>query len=374
MSKSILIFSYSFFLATVLLFTYLFVDRNILFLRGVYTGFYWDHRGATALIYTLIILVFFIFIFIFLKNLNKLSLKILIALTSVFLFFSYPTIASYDIFNYVETSRILFKYHENPYIITPAEFVGDEYLPFTRATNKTALYGPSWTIASGVPYFLGFGNFIFTLFSFKLVSLLSYLGLSFLIFKISKNRLSTALFALNPLVIIESMVSSHNDAFMMFFTLLSFYFLSKRKMFASLSSLTISMLVKFSTIFLLPVYMFAVWKIRKGKQIKWGNIYLYASLSMIFIFLISFFREEIYPWYAIWFLTFSSLIPKVRWLLYLSYGLSLGLLLTYIPYMYLGTYYGLTLILKYILLFSPVMFIALFYSTKDKWRKKLHLR
>jgi len=373
MSKSLLVILYSLFLTGVLIFTYLFVDRNLLFLKDLYTGFYWDYREATAIGYTIIVLVFFIFFFLFLKNLNKLSLKILIALTSVLLFFSYPAFTSYDIFNYISTSRVLFHYHENPYLITPSEFVGDEYLPFTRATNKTALYGPSWTLVTGIPYFLGFGNFILTLFSFKLFSLLSYLGLSFLVYKLSRSKLSLALFALNPLVIIELLVSSHNDSFMMFFALLSFYFLSKKKFISSAVSLATSILVKFATIFLLPLYFFVAWKIKQGKQVKWEKIYLYASLSMILIFLLSFLREEIYPWYAIWFLAFTCLIPRVKWLLYLTSGLSFGLLLSYIPYMYIGTYFGITPILKYALLFSSVALSLILYFFEETWRKNLHL-
>src|SRR5258708_36906519 len=77
------------------------------------------------------------------------------------------------------------------------------------------------------PYFFGFGNFLLTLFGFKLIASISYLAMSFLILKITKNPLSAAIFALNPLVIMESLVSGHNDIFMMFFALLSLYLLSK---------------------------------------------------------------------------------------------------------------------------------------------------
>lgn len=374
MKKSLLMFSYSFFLVTLLCFSYLFVDHNLSFLRNLYTGFYGQYREATTLGYLIIILTFFVFFFFFLKNLNKLNLKILIGLTSVFLFFSYPTIGSYDIFNYIETSRVLYKYHENPYLMTPAEFVGDEYLPFTRATNKTALYGPSWTIVSLIPYSLGFGNFILTLFSFKLASLLSYIGLSFLIFKVSKSKLSTALFALNPLVIIETIVSSHNDSFMMLFALASFYLLSKRRFVSSSVSLAISIFTKFATAFLLPVYAVAFWKTIRKEKINWEKIYFLAALSMFTIFLLSFFREEIYPWYAIWFLVFTSLIPRIKWVLYLSVSFSFGLLLSYTPYMFSGIYFGQTPIMKHILLFSPVLLAMFFYFIKNLWRKKLHLR
>ena len=277
---------------------------------------------------------------------------------------------SYDIFNYVTTSKVLFGYHENPYILTPLQFVGDPFLEFTRATNKIALYGPFWILVSGVPYILGFGNFLLTLLGFKAVAAFFYLATSFLILKVTKNKLSVAVFALNPLVAIESLVSAHNDVFMMFFALLSFHLLSKNEKIKGSIFLLLSIFTKYATIFLIPVFVYELLETVKNKVINLGTIYFVASISMMLIFFLSPIREEIYPWYGIWFLTFVSAIPNRRFLLYLSFGFSIGLLLSYLPYMFFGTYEGSTPYIKNILIFLPV-FVSLVVGLKRRvWLKK----
>lgn len=366
-----LIFFYTFFLVLVTLFSYLFIDQNLTYLKVFYTGFVNNHRFLTSLTFFLIIITFFIFYVLFLKKARKgiLDLKKVIIVTFLILFFSYPAMLSYDIFNYVTTSKIVFGYHENPYIFTPVQFTGEPFLQFTRATNKIALYGPFWILVSGIPYIFGFGNFLVTLFGFKMIAAIFYLAISLLIFKITKNTLSTAIFALNPLVIIESLVSGHNDIFMMFFALLSFYFLSKNKRMKGSIFLLLSIFIKYATVFLIPVFVYELLKTIKNKVLNLRTIYFAASISMILIFFLSALREEIYPWYGIWFLTFVSTIPNRRFLLYFSFGLCVGLLLSYLPYMFFGTYAGITPYIKNILIFLPV-FISIVVGLKRRvWLK-----
>ncbi len=262
------------------------------------------------------------------------------------------------------TAKVLFKYHENPYIVMPIEFKGDPNLLFTHAANKIALYGPLWIIMSGVPYFLGFGNFILTFFNFKIFVIVFYLLTIFLIKKISKSDYSVALFALNPLVIVETLVGNHNDIVMMFFALLSFFLLSKRKILYAIIFILMSIFIKYATIFLLPIFIFTLIKILKQKKIDWNKIFTWCGISMIIVFLLSAFREEIYPWYAIWFLTFSSLIPQSRTLLFISLAFSFGLLFRYVPFMFLGTYFGPTPLIKTAVTFIPVIFSIFLIALK----------
>ena len=159
---------YSLFLFVFLGFSYLFVDPNLAYLDKIYTGFAFQNRGVVSIIYLSLISVFFILYFYFLKKIKLGSLKKIIFVSVILLLFAYPAVLSYDIFNYVFTSKVLFYYHENPYIIMPIEFINDPLLLFTHAANKVALYGPFWIILTGIPFKLGFGNFILTLFGFTL--------------------------------------------------------------------------------------------------------------------------------------------------------------------------------------------------------------
>ncbi|OGH08648.1 MAG: hypothetical protein A2152_03225 [Candidatus Levybacteria bacterium RBG_16_35_6] len=346
-------------------FSYLFIDPNINYLKRFYTGFYLTNRGEVTIIYGLLVIVFFTFYFYFLKLVKnkKISLKeiiFLIGTTSFVLLFSYPAMLSYDIFNYVATAKLTFLYHENPYLIMPIEFRGDPILAFTQAANKTALYGPFWIFLTGVPYLLGFGNFIATMFSFKVFSIVFYILTCLFIYKLTKNSLSLVLMALNPLIVIESLVSSHNDIVMMFFALFSFYFLLKDKKAKTYLFLLLSFLIKFATIFLLPVFIFF-------KRIKEKQKLSFLFLAMFVIFLISGFRE-IYPWYAIWFLSFAFINPKNRIILWISLAFSFSLLFRYVPFMYWGTHFGNTPLIKTsVTFFLPfVTLIYLFFFGKSK--------
>src|SRR5260221_3326430 len=114
---------------------------------------------------------------------------------------------SYDIFNYIATAKVLFLYHENPYIIMPIEFLGDPFLLFMHAANKLALYGPFWIIMTGIPFLFSVKNFILSLLLFKLFVASFYFGTILFFNKLAKNLLSIFVFGLNPLVIIETSVS-----------------------------------------------------------------------------------------------------------------------------------------------------------------------
>lgn len=363
----LIVFFYFLFLIFLTVFSYLFLDPNFFYFKKIYTGFAFFNRPLVTSIYIILILFFFGFYSIFLKK--SLNLKILIGITCVILLFSYSAMLSQDIFNYMTTAKVAFKYHENPYIVIPIEFVGDTNLLFTHAANKIALYGPFWIGLSGVPYFLGFGNFVFSLLGFKLLIVLFYLGTVWLIKNISKSNYSAALFALNPLVIIETLVGNHNDIAMMFFALFSFFFLMRKKILFASIFLGLSILIKYATIFLLPIFILTAIKIVKKQKVNWDKVFLYSTISMFFIFLLSTFREEIYPWYATWFLVFSFLIPQRRFLLYLSFAFSFGLLFRHVPFMLLGTHFGLTPLIKSFVTFFPA-FLVLSYGYFKKIYKQ----
>jgi len=352
------------FIATLILFsifTYAFVDANLSYFSIFYTGYYSTHRIFLALLYAILIAILFGCFYFFIKNTDKLRLDLnkIIGLVVLATIISYPAALAFDIFNYMTTAKALFFYQENPYIIYPIEFINDPYLEFTRAANKTALYGHFWIILSGIPYFVGIGNFILTLFSFKAFIALFYIGTVYLINKMDKN--AVIFFALNPLVIVEILVSSHNDIVMVFFALLSFYFFFKKRYGFSAMAIIGSILIKFATLFLVPIFTAMLKDRLIGKKINQGKAYVYCAIFMFLIFLVSPFREELYPWYAIWFIPFTALLYKNRFLQNLVLVFSFGLMLRYIPYMVTGSYFGPTPIIRNILMITPVLMFLIYY-------------
>jgi len=373
--KKLLFFSYVVFLFLFTFFSYLFIDPNLSYLKNLRSEFVFSHRLEISIGYVFLIIIHFVFYLIFLKmfkekRLGKKDIKAVVVITCGVLLFSYPAMLSFDIFNYLLTAKVAFFYHENPYIIMPIQFLGDPMLAFTHGANKIALYGPSWITITSAPYLLGLGNFILTLLNFKLAILAFYLGTTWLIHKMSKDYVSVILFSLNPLVVIETLLGGHNDIVMMFFALLSFFLLSKKKAVAASIFILISFLIKYSTFFLLPVFAYALVKPNK-KSISWEKIYKVCAILMFIAFILSPFKEEMYPWYAIWFLPFAALSYKNKIILYISLAFSFSLLLRYVPFMLLGTYFGPTPLIKILATGVPVAVVSMYILIKEKlWLKK----
>lgn len=375
MSK-IFFYLYCIVLTFFVLFSYLFVDQNILYMQNIYSNFANDSRLVVSISYILFVSIFFCF-FIYILNaihIKKISFqtfkKYLMA-NAIILFIAYPAMLSFDIFNYITTAKVVYFYHENPYVIMPIELVNEPWLSFTRATNKIALYGPFWIILTAIPFAISFGNFFLMLFSTKLLVTIFFLGTVWLLWKITKNLFAVAFFALNPLVIIEILVSGHNDIVMMFLVILSIYFLKKKKILLACVFLLLSIFIKYATVFLIPVFMYAFIEYLRNKEIPWNKVYMYSMLLMVAIFLLSVFREEIYPWYAIWFLPFVSLIKPTKWLYIIVGCFSYGLILSYIPYMITGSYLWPTAIIKdSIMFFIPITMLLVIFFTKRIWQKK----
>ena len=132
---------YIFFLVSLTIFSYLFIDPNLIYLKNTYSGFAFSHRREVTILYVLIIFLLFTFYFLFLWLLNKKKIgykdiMFLILITVALLFFSYPAMLSFDVFNYIATAKVLFFYHENPYIIMPIEFVPDPLLSFQEYSQS----------------------------------------------------------------------------------------------------------------------------------------------------------------------------------------------------------------------------------------------
>lgn len=355
-----LVSSYFIFLIILTLFSYLFIDKNFTDLQLLYTGFSVKNREITALIYFVFLSISFIYYvtFLILAKKKKLSLhyiKLLIGGSVAFLFFAYPAMLSYDIFNYVLTDKVLYLYHENPYVVMPIEISNEPFLIFTRAANKIALYGPTWLMLAGIPYFLFSFYTLAFLYGMKLLVIIFYLFLVVLIWKLSKNVFSVVFFALNPLVLYESVISGHNDVVMMAFCLYSFYSLQEKKVFKSFFSYIVGVCIKYSVVALFPIWIWLLVLTVKNKKIDWNKVYVFSSLVLLMVFLASPIREEMYPWYAIWFLPFIALLVYRKWIIFISVIFSFGLMLRYIPFLYTGNYMGLTPVIREILTILPFM-------------------
>ncbi len=366
MKKILLIYSSFFILFSFISFFY--IDQNFIYLNFLYTGFSLNFRILSAILYFLFITVFFVIYYFLLTqkdiDIKKLRWYLLVPCVGLF---AYPAILSFDIFNYVTTSKVAFHYLENPYIIMPIDFQGDPVLMFTRAANKTALYGPLWVGLTSVPFYLSLGNYLFSIVLFKLLVAFFYFGILYIIWKSTKTPFNVVFFAASPLVLIETFISGHNDVVMMFLAVASIFALRRKRIFIAISLLIMSVLIKYATIFLVPLFIYYFYLRFKNKQIDWDSVYFTGFILMTIIFFLSAFREEIYPWYAIWPLAFISFIAdKKKYLRLFVIFFSYCLMLRYLPFMATGNYFGITPAIKIVITFIfPGIFIFILFLRKN---------
>lgn len=255
----------------------------------------------------------------------------IIGVVTVVLVLSYPAF-SYDIFNYMFTAKTVVFYQKNPYQVIPLDFTGFEpWLSFMRWTHLPSAYTPLWIVLTLPFYLFGLGTFILTLWSFKVLAALCYIGTVMGI----KRYLDRAapkhavtgmlLFALNPLVLVESLVSAHNDIVMMCLAVWGIVLLQQRKRISAFFVLSLSVAMKLMTVLLLPL-AFIPWK-------RWMPL---ALMSVGFILVQ--FQRNVLPWYFLWVIPFVAFIPESVPLFLVTLGFTVGLLLRYAAPIYFGNW------------------------------------
>lgn len=332
-----------------LLFSYTQVDLNLTLSRvsvwqGIqkafqYIGFY--ERPLATGIYIGIVVSLFALYALLLVNIKKNAVSTaivwkLIIVVAIILFFSYPAAFSYDFFNYMFTAKTVLVYRQNPYMVIPLQFSGiDPWTNFMRWTHLPSAYTPLWIMMSVVPYLLGLGYFVLVLFAMKGFIMGFYLlacwGLTKAVEQVSGTAHSRnaayplAFFALNPLILIESLVSGHNDIVLVALAMVSVFFYLAKDQVNAWFHLGLSIAAKFMTIFLIPVYVF-----RKDRRWMLGAMLIGLALVLS--------RREFLPWYWVWVMPFVALNYDRAILTRWASIVSLGLALSYAPFMYFGEY------------------------------------
>lgn len=310
----------------------------------IWLGYF--NRPLSTLIYILLLLSLFLTYYLILKmvkkrTVDKRTVWMLILFSCLILFFSYSAF-SHDLFNYMFDARIVTKYGLNPYSFKALDFPDDLWTRFMHWTHRTYPYGPLWLFITLPFSFLGFQKFTLTYFLFKLLFLFSYLISSYLVYLIVdkiKNKDSLyalAFFAFNPLILVESLVSPHNDSLMLLFALFSIYFFISKKYFISSLLMLVSTGVKFVTLplLLIPFSCLVFKKIRESLSIE-KILAIFPLFYFISIFPVIYLRELL-PWYAIPFIGLSVLVIENKFLRIFNFVISFILLLKYISFLYYG--------------------------------------
>lgn len=302
----------------------------------------WFNRPLSTYLYIALLIIAFTLYRYTLSLINKKQLdrklvfKTIVVVGAV-LFLSYCAF-SYDLFNYIFDAKIITHYHQNPYFHKALDYAGDPMLSFMRWTHRTYPYGPFWLVLTVPLSYVGFGIFVFTFYLFKLLMFTSFIGSVLVLERIAKklnfdSTFAIAAFALNPLVLVESLVSAHNDIVMLFFGLLSLLLFIEGKYVKSAAWLIVSILIKFATILLIPAFV-----VKKYKKLNNDQFIYLIVILMIGAVILATIRTQFQPWYLLYVLPFAALIQKKYFVAIPVILISLAGLLQYIPYLYTGNW------------------------------------
>lgn len=308
------------------IYSFALIDPNITFVQHpawvwfrdgmVYFGYYlreqsfWVYAG-------LVILLFFCSYFAVknYKKINPVKYASIIGLLSVC---SYPFL-SHDFFNYMFDAKIFTYYHQNPYLQKALDFPADKWTRFMHWTHRTYPYGPVFLILSFIPAFLGMGKFTLSFILFKSLFIASYIVSVWLLSKL--DRKWAIIFATSPLIIMEGLVSSHNDMIGLALAIAGIYFLFKKKNIWGRILLLSSFGIKYINLPSLGVTI--------------NKKYFILSSFIFQLLLLGYmsFRMEIQPWY---FLALFAYLPFYSGFIEKLQLFFFGLLMSYYPYIRLG--------------------------------------
>lgn len=261
---------------------------------------------------------------------------------------------SHDLYNYMFNAKAIAFYHQDPHVVSALEIApNDEWVRFMHNVHTTAPYGHFWTYATLVPYYLGFGKFISTFLAFKLFMALGFGALLWIQWKMLEEKTRILLFLLNPLVLIESLSSGHNDVWMMVLALVSFALILQTKKLISIKTvlslvfLLVSTQIKEATLVLFPLWVLLIAvqskllvkiptilaRLAQESRAYWAEI----AVALLFLPLFTSRSQQFNPWYLIWALSFLPFV-RVRAVKIGLIVFSLMSLLRYLPFLFVGEY------------------------------------
>lgn len=162
-----------------------------------------------------------------------------------------PPVLSSDLYHYILFGHLAAFAHLNPYTSTAFTVRSDPLLPFAANRDVTSPYGPTWTLlAVAFSLIAGHGPLLSAI-VFKVAAALFNLANAVLVLFLSRQLTggdgvrSALLYAWNPLILVETAGSGHNDAVMMTFALLGLLLVVRGRTSTGLPLIALSVFVKY---------------------------------------------------------------------------------------------------------------------------------
>jgi hypothetical protein len=183
---------------------------------------------------------------------------------NVALLFYFPPILSGDVFHYAIQGRLYAVHGENPYAVTAEAVTDDPFWALSIWRGGTTQYGPVWIQLSAICASLGGGSVLLTVFLFKLLAGVSNVLGALLVVALTRRLTASdgvvplLFYAWNPILLIESSGTAHNDAVMMTLALAGIFLLAQRRFLIGAAMLVGSALIKYVTLLLLGMALIHV--------------------------------------------------------------------------------------------------------------------
>jgi hypothetical protein len=226
--------------------------------------------------------------------------------------FAMPGLYTTDLFSYVMYSHLAGVLQVNPYLNLPSWFPEIRILHWIHPLwhNAPSIYGPAWidltlplaravATASDVDKVLGYKALV------NLGHLFGVACLAYVVHQLRPGRVHEAivLYAWNPLIVFEFGGNGHNDAVMVAVMLfgLALYVTSTRWL--GLVAVTVSMLLKMTSLFLLPYYAMA-WAREQSSWLRFFAVGVLAALTVPVV-VVAFY----WPWWS----GIGTISPIINW-------------------------------------------------------------
>ncbi|OGO17907.1 MAG: hypothetical protein A2Z02_06805 [Chloroflexi bacterium RBG_16_48_7] len=237
-----------------------------------------------------------------------------------------------DYFRYI-WDGLLFAHGYNPYIILPSQFIDSSHIVTgitdslyagLNSPNYYTVYPPVCQFIFGLSAKLAGGNILGNIIIIRLVILLAEFGVIIFLYRLaSKLAVSpkvVAIYAFNPLVIIELTGNLHLEAVMLLFLVLAIYLLVLKKQLYAAASFGLAVGVKLLPLIFLPLL------IKRLGLVKSTIFFAIVGATLVVLFL-PFYSVELIPNFfsslRLYFQTFefnASLYYLLRWIGYQFIG------------------------------------------------------
>ena len=172
------------------------------------------------------------------------------AVFSVTLAAALPSVLASDAFTYTIYGRMVSVYGVNPYTTAGFAVGADIVTPYLRWGNETSRYGPVWVLVSTLITLLAPASAMANVLAFKMSAALFSAMNCLLIYVLAKHLggsgvRALALYAWNPLILIETAGSGHNEALMTTLVLGAILLAVRNRWYLSSSALALAVSIKY---------------------------------------------------------------------------------------------------------------------------------